>query len=155
MKLVSRLKPFHLKRAGRKLHNKALFAMLRSPMRYFDTHPIGLFLDLNLFYSIFHKPPRSSFLLGEAFIIRFFSITTILPQLYLFGCSINSISGMIINRFSKDTYFMDERFNDVSLGFAQIFLLQLGKTKPNNKTFSKWIYLYIFGNPILFWYNIN
>ena len=30
-------------RASRQLHNKALFAMVRSPMRYFDTHPIGLF----------------------------------------------------------------------------------------------------------------
>ena len=51
--------------AGHKLHNKALFAVLRSPMRFFDTTPIGT----------------------------------------------------IINRFSKDTFFMDERWTSVSHSF--------------------------------------
>ncbi|XP_063678313.1 ATP-binding cassette sub-family C member 4-like isoform X2 [Bolinopsis microptera] len=62
---------FVVNRAGRLLHNKALFSVLRSPMRYFDTHPIGI----------------------------------------------------IINRFSKDTYFMDERFPDVLLEFLGLFIL--------------------------------
>ncbi|XP_063685261.1 ATP-binding cassette sub-family C member 4-like [Bolinopsis microptera] len=58
-------------RSGKKLHNDALFAILRSPMRFFDTNPIG----------------------------------------------------MIINRFTKDTYFMDERYSFVSLDFLSLFLL--------------------------------
>ena len=32
---------FLINRSGRVLHNRALYAILRSPMRYFDTHPIG------------------------------------------------------------------------------------------------------------------
>lgn len=28
-------------RSGRRLHNKALYSILRAPMRFFDTHPIG------------------------------------------------------------------------------------------------------------------
>ena len=47
------------------LHNMAMYAVLRSPMRYFDTNPIGI----------------------------------------------------LLNRFSKDTYYMDERFPDVFLDF--------------------------------------
>ena len=43
----------------------AMYAVLRSPMRYFDTNPIGI----------------------------------------------------LLNRFSKDTYYMDERFPDVFLDF--------------------------------------
>ncbi|XP_063691934.1 ATP-binding cassette sub-family C member 4-like [Bolinopsis microptera] len=64
---------FIVYRAGRILHDKALFALLRSPMRYFDTHPIGL----------------------------------------------------VINRFSKDVYFMDERLPGVTFDFAQLFILYL------------------------------
>ena len=47
------------------LHDMAVYAVLRSPMRYFDTNPIGI----------------------------------------------------LLNRFSKDTYYMDERFPDVFLDF--------------------------------------
>eukprot|EP00116_Pleurobrachia_bachei_P004755 sb/3465017/ len=57
-------------RSGRELHNSALQSVLRSPMRYFDTHPIGI----------------------------------------------------LINRFSKDTYFMDERFPFVLLDFVGLAL---------------------------------
>ena len=35
-------------------------------------------------------------------------------------------SGLIVNRFSKDVYFMDERFPYVSYEFAQLFLLYSG-----------------------------
>ncbi|KAL5251848.1 hypothetical protein ACHWQZ_G014863 [Mnemiopsis leidyi] len=62
---------FLVNRAGKVLHNLALFSVLRAPMRYFDTHPIGI----------------------------------------------------IINRFSKDTYFMDERFPDVLLEFMGLLIL--------------------------------
>ena len=47
----------------------AMYAVLRSPMRYFDTNPIGI----------------------------------------------------LLNRFSKDTYYMDERFPDVFLDFLGEF----------------------------------
>ena len=52
-------------RSAKLLHDMAMYAVLRSPMRYFDTNPIGI----------------------------------------------------LLNRFSKDTYYMDERFPDVFLDF--------------------------------------
>ncbi|XP_063690754.1 ATP-binding cassette sub-family C member 4-like [Bolinopsis microptera] len=59
-------------RSGKKLHNEALFAILRSPTRLFDTTPIG-------------KNDNQ--------------------------------------RFTKDTYFMDERLSYVSLDFLGLFLI--------------------------------
>ena len=82
-------------------------------MRYFDTHPIG-----KLNYA--HLGSRPKLLTSRRswhWPSQYNALLSQITQIF---------SGLVVNCFSKDTYFMDERFPQVSFEFAQLFFLFSG-----------------------------